>query len=487
MATRAKTIVWFRRDLRLADNHALTAAVELGVAIPVYIHAQDEEAPWQPDAASRTWLHHSLKALAGELGAGGAQLVIREGESLTVLRELLKETGATAVYWNRLYDPATRERDTKVKSALREQGFEAESFASHLLVEPHVIKNNQNSPMMIFTPYWKRLRAMYDPADPLPAPKLDSLDVEISSLRVDDLALLPRRVRWDKKFEPYWQQGEVAAQKRLRKFVKEIAGEYVDTRNIPAVDGTSILSPHLHFGELSPRQIWCAVRDAQHAAKSQDVRASCESYLRELAWRDYAHYLLFHFPETTDRPLKKEYGAFPWGGSKAQFDAWKRGQTGYPIVDAGMRQLWETGWMHNRVRMVVASFLIKHLLIDWREGARWFWDTLVDADLANNTMGWQWVAGCGADASPFFRIFNPVTQAEKFDPDGAYIRRWVPELAKLENKSIRAPWLADEKALRDAGVTLGIHYPAPIVDHATAREGALEAYQAVAAERKRTE
>lgn len=408
------TIVWFRLDLRLADNPALAAAAKRGPVLPVYIWAPEEEGAWPPGAASRWWLHHSLKSLAADLGG----LVIRRGPSLDALRQLVKETGATAVFWNRRYEPALIARDTKVKQALIADGLKVESFNSALLFEPWELK-----PYKVFTPFWKACLKL-PVSKPLRAAKLKV--AKAKSLRLEQLKLLPK-LDWAADFP--WQPGEAGARRQLRRFKPT---GYRKKRDFPAIAGTSRLSPHLHFGEISPRQVW---------------KAGNVDFRRQLVWREFAHHLLYHFPHTPEKPLRRDFEKFAWRKNSKALQTWQRGRTGYPLVDAGMRELWTTGWMHNRVRMVVASFLVKDLLIPWQEGARWFWDTLVDADLANNTLGWQWVAGCGADAAPFFRIFNPTTQAEKFDPDEKYIRRWVKESVK------------------------------PIVDHAAARQRALDAYK----------
>jgi deoxyribodipyrimidine photo-lyase len=409
-----RSILWFRLDLRLADNPALAAAVKRGAVVPVFVWAPEEEGAWPPGAASRWWLHHSLQSLASDLGG----LVIRRGPSLDALRQLVKETGATAVFWNRRYEPALIARDTKVKQALLADGLKIESFNSALLFEPWELK-----PYKVFTPFYRTCLAKGIP--PARTPRRAVRVVPAASLQLDELKLLPK-LNWATGF--HWQPGEAGARAQLRQFTPT---GYRTNRDLPAVAGTSCLSPHLHFGEISPRQVWHAVANAD--------------YRRQLIWREFAHHLLYHFPHTAEKPLRPDFENFPWRKDAKALKAWQRGRTGYPLVDAGMRELWTTGWMHNRVRMVAASFLVKDLLIPWQQGAKWFWDTLVDADLANNTLGWQWVAGCGADAAPFFRIFNPATQAEKFDPQNTYIRRWVKEPVP------------------------------PIVDHATARNRALAA------------
>ena len=429
-------LVWFRRDLRLADNPALDAAIQTGSPIlPVFIWAPEEEAPWSPGAASRWWLHHSLEQLADSLLRRGSQLIIRRGPSRETLLSLAAESGARAIYWNRLYEPAVIARDRELKKLLRDRGFVAESFRGSLLFEPGTILNSSGHPFVVFTAFWKACLKASPPAAPADAPRrIPSPSKGPESLVPSDLGLLPS-IDWAGGLREAWRPGEAGALSRMSAFLGAVLDAYPEERDRPDHAGTSSLSPHLHFGEISPRQVW-------HAAKS-------EAYLRQLLWREFAHHLLFHFPQTPREPLRPEFRAFPWRVDEAGLRAWTRGETGCPLVDAGMRELWHTGWMHNRVRMVAASFLVKHLLIPWQEGAAWFWDTLVDADLANNTLGWQWVAGCGADAAPYFRIFNPKLQAGKFDPNGDYIRRWIPP---------------------------GSPYPKPIVEHEAARKRALEAY-----------
>jgi deoxyribodipyrimidine photo-lyase len=470
-------IVWFRIDLRLADNPALEAAMKSGAEIaPVFVWAPDEEAPWEPGAASNWWLHHSLASLDKRLKEAGSRLIIRRGPSLTTLRELAKETGATAVFWNRRYEPAVIARDQKIKEALRADGLEAESFNGALLHEPWKIANQSGKPFQVFTPYWRHCLAQADPAKPIAAPRqIPAPKKWPKSEALDELKLLPT-IDWASGFREAWQPGEDGAAKNLKHFLGKGLEDYTAERNVPSVRGTSRLSPHLHFGEISPRQVWEAVRKTREESDGGWKNAQ---YLAEIGWREFAHHLIFHFPKTPTEPLRENFREFPWRKDAKALKAWQRGLTGYPIVDAGMRELWAAGWMHNRVRMIVASFLVKDLLITWTEGARWFWDTLVDADLAQNTLGWQWTAGCGADAAPYFRIFNPVSQGEKFDPAGAYVRRWCPELAKVPDKWIHQPWTAPTSVLAEAGVRLGREYPACIISHSIARDAALEAFARV--------
>jgi deoxyribodipyrimidine photo-lyase len=453
------TIVWFRHDLRLDDNPALAAAAARGAVVPVFIWAPDEEQPWAPGAASRWWLHHSLEKLAAALAKAGAPLVIRSGGSLEVLRAVAKECGASGVVWNRRYEPAVVTRDTQIKKALAADGLAVESFNGSLLFEPMHVATKEGRPYQVFTPFWRALLAKDEPAEPVAAPR--RLRAAEASPRTESLAalrLLPP-IAWDGTMTKTWAPGAAGGEQRLERFLDAALAGYATDRDRPDREGTSSLSPHLHFGEISPRRVWHAVRAAVGGTPAAKItRGGAEAYLRELGWREFANHLLFHFPHTSDAPLRADYAKFPWANDPVGLRAWQRGRTGYPIVDAGMRQLWATGWMHNRVRMIVASFLVKDLRVSWLEGARWFWDTLVDADLAANTLGWQWAAGCGADAAPYFRIFNPTSQGEKFDPDGSYANRW-------------------------AG--LGPDYPEPIVDHAAARKLALEALKVVTAGRSR--
>jgi len=444
------------------------------VAIPVFIHAPAEESPWSPGGASRWWLHQSLAAFDQSLRELGSKLVIRSGNSRQALSALVKETGATAVYWNRRYEPAVTARDAAIKSALREMGLEVESFNGALLHEPWTIQNQSGKPFQVFTPFWKHCLSKSDPSTPLPAPKQIFAPAKWPKSRaLPDLELEPR-IKWAEGIRAAWQPGELGASKQLRSFLKESFADYPALRNRPDTPGTSRLSPHLHFGELSPRQIWHAVRQSAERKGQVDWRSS--QFLAEIGWREFAHHLLHHFPHTPTEPLRSDFKQFLWRRDGVFLKTWQKGQTGYPIVDAGMRELWTTGWMHNRVRMIVASFLVKDLLISWREGAAWFWDTLVDADLAQNTLGWQWTAGCGADAAPYFRVFNPVSQGAKFDPHGHYVRKWCPELNKLPDAWIHQPDKAAAEILAKADLTLGKQYPEPIVNHAIAREVALEAF-----------
>lgn len=451
MRDRPPSLLWFRQDLRLTDNPALSAAVSgEGPVIPVYIWAPEEEGDWPPGGASKWWLAQSLAALNAALDRRGSRLIVRRGPSQQTLLELAKETGAKAVYWNRRYEPAAVGRDGEIKSQLREQQLKAESFNSNLLFEPWTIRNQSGQPFRVFTPFWRTcLKTSLPPISAGDSERFAAPEKWPASLDLSDLGLMPR-VDWAAGFRELWQPGEKGALRQLDRFHEEGLARYPVQRDRPDTTGTSRLSPHLHFGEIGPGQVWRAIQNSPGGRGTAG-----EAFLRQLAWREFGYHLLYHFPESTGKPLRPEFANFPWKDQPQLFRTWQRGRTGYPLVDAGMRELWHRGWMHNRVRMVAASFLVKHLLISWQQGAEWFWDTLVDADLANNTLGWQWVAGCGADAAPYFRIFNPTAQAAKFDPDGDYVRKWVPE-ANHASK-----------------------YPRPIVDHNEARGRALDAFATI--------
>jgi deoxyribodipyrimidine photo-lyase len=474
MKSHRTAIVWFRRDLRLTDNPALRYAIEQAThVVPVFIHAPEEEGEWAPGAASCWWLHHSLTALDAALRDRGSRLIVREGPALSSLRQLIRDTGATLVTWNRLYEPAVVARDTAIKTALGESGIEAESHNAALLLEPWAIKNVQQQPYRVFTPFWRAAVAKLDglPSPQSPPRRIPPPEGWPDSAPLSKLDLLPK-IRWDAGLAGRWQPGEAGALEQLDSFA-DAADRYSTARDRPDESGTSSLSPHLHFGEIGPRQIFAQLH---LLSPSSD---SLATYARELGWREFAHHLLFHFPHTATKPLDVRFERWSWQRNRKPLAAWQRGLTGIPIVDAGMRELWHTGWMHNRVRMIVASFLTKNLQTHWLQGARWFWDTLVDADLANNTLGWQWTAGCGADAAPYYRIFNPVLQAEKFDPHRRYLRQWVPEIAALPDRFVHQPWSAPEPVLEQAGVKLGETYPKPIVDLRESREQALAAYEAM--------
>jgi len=462
-------LVWLRRDLRLDDQPALRAALEAGhVPLLLYIHAPQEEGAWAPGAASNAWLHHSLQALRDDLRARGSELLLRRGDSEQVLQEVIAQSGAQAVYWTRKYEPATQPRDARIKRGLREQGIACESFNGALLFEPWALATQQGGPYKVFTPYWRTALAQWQAPALWDAPARLPRPAAVQGDELADLDLLPSP-RWDEGFWAHWQPGEAGARAMLEAFSEGALRGYREQRDLPDRIGTSRLSPHLHFGEIAPWRVRAQLAGERNAGNAADI----DAFVRQLGWREFAYHLLHHFPRTPRHNLDARFDRFPWARlTRAERLAWQRGRTGIPIVDAGMRELWATGYMHNRVRMIVASLLVKHLRAHWRVGARWFWDTLVDADLANNTLGWQWVAGSGADAAPYFRVFNPVAQARRFDPHARYISRWVPELAALPVPQRFAPWEHAE--------ALAVHapdYPSrPIVDLAQGRSEALAAY-----------
>ncbi|MQX36630.1 cryptochrome/photolyase family protein [Roseospira navarrensis] len=466
----APVLLWFRRDLRLSDHPALSAAVATGrPVVPVYI--LDGEAP---DArplggAARWWLHGSLGALARDLEALGSRLVLRRGPVTAVLADVARETGADTVLWTRMAGTD----ETALADALKAQGLTPRRFGGALLYEPETVVNRQGQPFRVFTPFWKHLQTLDPPPRPQPAPDhLPAHDAWPESDALGDWGLLPTRPDWAGGLRATWVPGEEAGRAVLEGFLDGPASGYAEGRNALGRDATSGLSPYLRFGEVGPRTIWHAVRDRPHDP-------GAESFLREVGWREFCHHLLHQHPAMHEVPLQGAFAQFPWRDDPEGLRAWEQGRTGYPVVDAALRQLWHTGWMHNRARMIVGSFLVKDLLVDWRAGERWFWDTLVDACPANNPCSWQWVAGCGADAAPYFRVFNPVLQGEKFDADGRYVRRWVPELAGLPDRVLHKPWEASGAVLRAAGVRLGETYPAPIVDHKAARTRALAALETI--------
>lgn len=470
------SILWIRNNLRLDDNPPLKECVRHGgPVIPVFVFDTESGSDESPGAASRWWLHQSLKSLDAALSRIGSRLVLRCGNAREQCLRLVRECGAKAVFADRRYEPASIAADVPLRAELAVQGVKFHLAASALLFEPDQVATQNGSPYRIFTPFWKACLSSREPAPPLAPPvELPAPSRWPESVALEALDLEPR-IDWAEGLRAAWTPGEVGAQQLLNRFLDSAIADYADHRDRPDHPGTSRLSPHLHWGEISPRRVWHEVHSRGFSRIASQSARGAEAFLRQLGWREFAHHLLVHFPHTVAEPLRPEFQRFPWVDAPEHLRAWQKGLTGYPLVDAGMRELWRTGWMHNRVRMIVASFLIKDLLISWREGARWFGDTLVDADLANNTLGWQWTAGCGADAAPFFRIFNPVSQGEKFDPAGDYIRQWVPELATLPCPWIFRPWEAPEAVLRSAGVRLGANYPRPIVVHSQARNRALEA------------
>ena len=472
---RPPVIHWFRKDLRLADNPALLEAAESGRPVAaVYILEDGDSDPWPPGGAGRWWLHHSLASLDDSLKKLGNRLILRRGRPGEILPELARETGAEAVHVARLAEPHARELGGQVDDLLKPLGVRLRVFGGNLLFPPEKITTKKGDPFKIFTPFYKACLKKLPPGRPLPAPaRLPRSRSPVKGDSLNDWELLPEKPDWSAGWLDLWTPGEQGALARLEAFSENSAAGYQEKRDRPDLAGTSRLSPHLHFGEISARACWHGVT----SSGKPEAEKGAESFLRQIVWREFSRHLLYHWPTFPEKPFRREFEHFPWTSDKKALGLWQHGRTGYPIVDAGMRELWATGWMHNRVRMIVASFLVKHLLIPWQDGAAWFWDTLVDADLANNSVSWQWVAGCGVDAAPFFRIFNPIVQGRKFDPDGVYVRRWVPELARLPNRHVHEPWKASKQELEKAGILLGGGYPFPVVDHAMARVRALDAFK----------
>lgn len=461
-------LVWFRRDLRLRDNPALAHAAASGrAAIPFFLLDEDER---RRGGASRWWLHGSLAALADRLARLGSRLVLRRGAAAQEIAALVQETGAEALVWNRLYEPAAMARDQRITAQCRAAGLAVRSFNASLLREPWSIGTQSGKPYRVFTPFWRHCLAEgFAPPEGAPQRLLAPARWPASET-LAAWQLRPSAPDWAGGLRAAWQPGEAGAADRLQDFLSRGVRNYAAGRDLPGDDGTGRLSPHLHFGEIGPRQIAAQLGAA-------NPKSGAGAFLRQLGWREFSAHLLFHNPDLETVNLQRAFDRMPWRDAPDELRAWQRGRTGYPMVDAGMRQLWASGWMHNRVRMIAASFLTKHLLMDWRRGAAWFWDTLVDADLANNSAGWQWVAGSGADASPWFRIFNPIVQGQRFDAEGAYIRQWLPGLRRLPTRWIHAPWEAPPSVLAEAGVRLGETYPRPLVEHQAARRRALEIYE----------
>jgi deoxyribodipyrimidine photo-lyase len=464
--------LWFRQDLRLADHAALCAAAAAGDVIPLYILDDETPGDWPMGGASRWWLHRSLEKLKARL-----PLILRRGAAGKVLHDVLRETGAGAIYFTRDYAPWSPPLERRVKAICEELGAGCHRYGGYLLHEPEAIRTGQGEPYKVYTPFARACFAAGEPKSLRSAPKITTWEVPVAGDALADWRLLPVKPDWAAGFEPHWQSGEQGARAKLDEFLAAGLARYASERDRPDRAATSGLSPHLHFGEVSPAQCWHAVRAAAAKAGGRSDRAA-EKFLKELLWREFSYHLLHHWPHLPETPFKPEFDNFPWADDPTALRAWQKGETGYPLVDAGMRELWAAGTMHNRVRMIAASFLIKDLLIPWVQGERWFWDTLVDADIASNAAGWQWVAGCGADAAPYFRIFNPVLQGEKFDAQGDYVRKWVPELLGLPRDYIHRPWEAPASVLMAAGVELGRNYPHPLVDHAVARGRALAALKA---------
>ncbi|HEY5796119.1 MAG TPA: deoxyribodipyrimidine photo-lyase [Bosea sp. (in: a-proteobacteria)] len=478
----APSLHWFRDDLRLADNPALTASVEHGPTLCLYI--LDEPGSRRAlGGSSRWWLSRSLAALAAAIASKGGELVLMRGDPAEILPRVVEAARVDLVTWSRRYDAESIELDSRLKTEVAALGVKVASFNAALLNEPWQVKTKTGEPMKVFTPYWRAARALGEPPAPIPAPdRIEPLKltdgIREMNLALTDLALEPTKPDWAGGLRQAWTPGEETAAERLGEFLSGPLDGYGEGRDRPDKASTSRLSPHLRFGEIGPRQIWHATRSAMESGEASAGSTDAEKFLSEVGWREFSYHLLFQNPDLATQNYNRRFDAFPWQQDEAALKAWQRGLTGYPIVDAGLRELWTTGWMHNRVRMIAASFLIKHLLIDWRQGEAWFWDTLVDADPASNAASWQWVAGSGADASPYFRIFNPVTQGLKFDPKGAYVRRWIPEIAALDGDLIHEPWKADAQSLRRAGIVLGETYPAPIVELDFGRRRALDALAA---------
>ena len=463
-------IHWFRQDLRITDNPSLETAAEFDAVLPIYILDDENSQEFKMGSASRWWLHNSLQSLNESLDG---KLSIYSQNPKIVIQELLEKYEVKAVFWNRCYEPWRIDRDIDIKAYLDDKNIENKSFNSHLLWEPWEISKDDGTPYRVFTPYYKKgcLNAE-EPRLPSKNLKIDTIFYDQDCEQIDTLDLLPR-INWYSQIQEAWKPGEEGAQKRLDQFLEQGLLDYKEGRNFPFKENVSRLSPHLHFGEISPNEVWYQAKTKESVS---GIQKSLEHFLSELGWREFSYYLLYHFPSLPKQNFQPKFNKFPWIKNESFLESWQKGETGYPIVDAGMRELWQTGYMHNRLRMVVGSFLVKNLLIDWREGEDWFWDCLVDADLASNSAGWQWVAGSGADAAPYFRIFNPVTQGLKFDPEGEYTKKYVPELKLLPNKFLFSPWEAPKEILEKAGIELGKDYPEPIVDLKYSRELALEAF-----------
>lgn len=465
-------ILWFRKDLRTDDNPALLAAVKSGYSVlPVFIDDTSGPHDWPAGSASRWWLHFSLKRLNRQLKERGNRLILKKGNTREILEEFCHDHDVAAIYWNRRYESAIVQRDSALKSLFKKSGIECRSFNGSLIFEPWEVATGGGHPYRVYTPFSKAV-AKLSPIGPQIAPaEIPAPRNFPRSVNLNDLNLLPA-IPWDTEFYARWNPERWDADSELKRFLDQSINAYKDRRDIPSERGTSRLSPALHWGDISARRVYFEANKL-----SPSVGRDC--FLREIVWREFAYHVLYHFPKTPELPLQPKFNDFPWERDSKMLHAWQRGLTGYPIVDAGMRELWQTGWMHNRIRMVVASFLVKHLLQPWQDGALWFWDTLVDADLASNTLGWQWAGGCGADAAPYFRIFNPIIQGQKFDPKGDYTKRFVPELKNLPEKYLHSPWEAPDAVLRKAGITLGENYPKPIVDHKTGRARALKALEKI--------
>ena len=464
-------IHWFRQDLRLSDNPALDSAAQYETLIPIYILDEVNSGEFKMGAASKWWLHQSLTKLNESLDG---KLLVYQGNPHEILNKLIEEQEVSYVTWNRCYEPWRIDRDKEIKRNFEDNNVAVESFSASLLWEPWTISKDDGTPYRVFTPFYKK--GCLNSEEPrLPAGKVDLSNLyseDLSSDSITDLNLLPT-IKWYESFEEEWNPGEIGAEQNLNSFLDSGLLNYKEGRNFPSQEFVSRLSPHLHFGEISPNEVWYRAKTKEGIS---GIEKSLAHFHSELGWREFSYYLLYHFPDLPNKNFQEKFDIFPWQENEEFLALWQKGNTGYPIVDAGMRELWQTGYMHNRLRMIVGSFLVKNLLIDWRFGERWFWDCLVDADLASNSASWQWVAGSGADAAPYFRIFNPITQGLKFDPEGEYTKKYVPELRDLPNKYLFSPWEAPENILADAGIELGKNYPKPMVDLKLSRETALEAF-----------
>jgi deoxyribodipyrimidine photo-lyase len=467
-------IFWFRNDLRLGDNPGLAAALARAEKTAlVYVLDDNAAGPWAMGGASRWWLHHSLHSLGQAIAARGAKFILRRGDAGAIIPELAAKLKVSEVHAGRRFEPWARAQDRAIAEKLKTAGIDLHRHLTTYLFAPERITTKSGGIYGVYTPFARSCFEQPPPAEAIAAPAQISSPSGIGSDKLDDWELLPRQPDWAAGLRATWEPGEAGAARRLAHFVRHRMRDYKSARDIPGEDATSGLSPHLHFGEISPAEVW------REAVGSAQAGQGLEVFLKELLWREFAGYLLWHHRDMPEQPLRPEFSAMPWREDRKSLTAWQRGLTGIPIVDAGMRQLWQTGWMHNRIRMVCASFLTKHLLIPWQAGEAWFWDTLVDADLASNAISWQWVAGCGADAAPYFRIFNPVLQGQKFDAGGAYVRKFVPELGRLPDKFIHAPWEADAQVLAAADVKLGQNYPQPIISLTRGRERALAAFKQI--------
>lgn len=486
--TTSPSIVLFQDDFRMKDNPALAAAAHRGAPlICLFVWNPYSCGYAKPGAASRWWLHHSIQNFSTAIKKAGNEFIIQIGHPFEVVSALVERFEVSHVFGNFACEPHAFKAQHDLLTWLEDEKLEGTFFHGNTLLDPTAVQTKSGKPYSVFTPFYRQVVSQLTLPSPLPAPR--SLPPvpqgKMTSEPLDSLELLPE-IDWAQGIRDMWTPGEAGAEKALQQFLRSAAKVYSTDRDRPDYSHTSRLSPYLHFGEISPKKVWHTVSQRNKTLPASQHRKSHEAYLRQIVWREFSRYLLYHFPHTVNEPMSADFNAFPWRQDPDSLRTWQKGLTGYPIIDAGMRELWHTGWMHNRVRMIVGSFLTKDLLLPWQQGAAWFWETLVDADLANNTMGWQWVAGCGADASPFFRIFNPMTQGQKFDPNGKYVRRWVPELAQLPPKWIHAPWEAPQSVLQEADVELGKTYPQPIVNHAKARSQALEAYQLVKHRRRST-